>query len=258
MNIAEIVLNKETIKAQKVAEMKRADGCSFMVSDEHAQSNKAGSISGDKIKVKAAINTTNILDSHGDVHIPGLWTKSLKENKMIMHLQEHKMEFDKIISDGKDLKATAETMTFKALGYNIEGETQVLLFESTVKRERNLYMFKQYADGNVKNHSVGMRYVKLFLAVNDDKYPEEKAVWDKYFPIVANGKAAIDAGYFWAVTEAKVIEGSAVPLGSNQVTPTIEITEAADKSTSTIIEPSDDTQLTSKEFINILKTELWN
>ena len=112
-------------------------------------------------------------------------------------------------------------------------------------------MFKQYADGNVQNHSVGMRYVKLFLAVNDEDYKEEKSVWDKYYPTIANKEAAAAQGYFWAVTEAKVIEGSAVPIGSNQITPTIEVTEAAKDGTSKTIEPSKDTHQ-DKLNINLL------
>jgi hypothetical protein len=42
-------------------------------------------------------------------------------------------------------------------------------------------MFNQYAKGYVKEHSVGMRYVKIELAVNlIQSMHEEKAVWDKY------------------------------------------------------------------------------
>ena len=84
-------------------------------------------------------------------------------------------------------------------------------------------MFKQYADVNVTNQSVGMRYVKLLLAVNNEEYKTEKEIWDKYYPVIANKSAADEQGYFWAVTEAKVVEGSAVPIGSNQVTPTISV-----------------------------------
>jgi hypothetical protein len=172
---------------------------------------------------------------------------------MIMHLQEHKMDFKSIISDGKDLKVSAKDMTFKELGYKAEGNTQVLFFESTVKRDRNLYMFKQYADGNVNNHSVGMRYVKLELAVNNEDYKEEFAIWNKYIGNVSNKEDAKAQGYFWAVLEAKVIEGSAVPIGSNQVTPTIDISEAAKGTSKTIEQPSEDTA-TVKDFINILKS----
>jgi len=259
MTIQEIVENKATLIAQKKAEIKHADGVGYSINTDTVVVNKAtNDIKSDTIQVKAVINTTRVLDSHGDVHIDGLWNKSLKENKMIMHLQEHSLKFDSIIADGKDLKASAKTVTFKELGYDMEGETQVLLFDSTVKRDRNMYMFKQYADGHVNNHSVGMQYVKLFLAVNDEDYKEEKAIWDKYYPMIANKQDADAQGYFWAVTEAKVIEGSAVPIGSNQITPTIEVSEAADKGTSTKIEPSKGTQLSVKEFKNILKKELWN
>ena len=242
MTIKELIQNKATIIAQKMAAIKHADGVAVSMGGVDNITTKAIDTNSDSIQVKAAINTTNILDSHGDVHINGIWSKSLKENKMVMHLQEHELKFAKIISDGKDLKASAETMTFKELGYKFDGETQVLLFESTVKRERNQYMFKQYADGNVKNHSVGMRYVKLFLAVNDKDYPEELAVWNKYYPTIANKSDADAQGYFWAVTEAKVIEGSAVPIGSNTVTPTIEVNEAGKQATSNTIEPPEGTQ----------------
>jgi hypothetical protein len=58
-------------------------------------------------------------------------------------------------------------------------------------------MFNQYAKGYVKEHSVGMRYVKLELAVNSDsKYDaEEKAIWDKYIDEIVN-KVAEEQSYF--------------------------------------------------------------
>ena len=83
-------------------------------------------------------------------------------------------------------------------------------------------MHTQYADGHVKNHSVGMRYVKLSLAINDEDAGSNFDTWEKYIDQVANKEIAEAQGYFWAVKEAKVIEGSAVPIGSNQFTPTLE------------------------------------
>ena len=70
-------------------------------------------------------------------------------------------------------------------------------------------MSKKYKQNKVKNHSVGMRYVKLDLAMNSESKwdEEEKKVWDKYYPIVANKEVADERGYFWVVTEAKIIEG---------------------------------------------------
>src|SRR5574343_173388 len=46
----------------------------------------------DSLNVKVVINTTNFLDSHGDVHISGIWNKSLKDNKSFLHLQERSEE----------------------------------------------------------------------------------------------------------------------------------------------------------------------
>ena len=189
------------------------------------------------------------MDSHKDVHLPGLWTKSIKENKMIMHLQEHKMEFDKIIADGSDLKVYVKNYSWKELGYKFEGTTQALIFESTIKADRNIFMFKEYKNSRVKNHSVGMRYVKLILAINDDSQGAEFEAWEKYYPEITNKEAADESGYFWAVKEAKVIEGSAVPMGSNFATPTLEVKEPL-KSTPES-EPPKDTQ-SNNSLLNLL------
>jgi len=236
-----MVENKQTLIAQKKAEMKRADGVLFALPGFQYEATKADG-EGNELTIKAVINTTNLMDSHQDVHLPGIWNKSIKENKMIMHLQEHKMEFNKIIADGKDLKATVKTYTWKELGYNFEGKTEALIFDSTIKKERNPYMLNQYKQGNVKNHSVGMQYVKLIMAINDENYGAEFEAWEKYYPEIANKSEADTHGYFWAVKEAKVIEGSAVPLGSNRATPTLDIKEAAN---STSQEPPKGTQKTN-------------
>lgn len=202
------------------------------------------------IVVRSVINTTNLLDSHGDVHIPGLWKKSLSEAKMFYLLQEHKMQFDKVITD--EVKAFTKSVTWKSLGWDYEGSTQALMFDSTIG-DRNEYMKDQYTKGYVKNHSVGMRYVDMFLCVNsEDKWwKEEKENYDKYIQQVANKEA--DNGWFWAVTTAKVIEGSAVLIGSNQATPTISIT-GADKITPETIEPVQATQ--TKSYLDIAQTIL--
>lgn len=254
-------LNKEILTAEKISgEMKRADACQapLIIQSEAGEVDKANKPVNedvDSLKVKIVINTTNLMDGHDDVHIPGLWDKSLKENKRLMHLQEHEMKFDHIIADKSDLKAYVQTLSWKELGYNLPGETQALIFESNVKRERNEYMFKEYKQGNVDNHSVGMRYVKLFLCMNSDSAYDaaEKANWDKYIDQVANRKQAEDKGYFWAVTEAKAIEGSAVPAGSNWITPTLENNMKSEPPEGTLIEPEKTTQITSEEIKETIK-----
>ncbi len=77
------------------------------------------------------------------------------------------------------------------------------------------------------------------------KYKEEFAIWNKYFDQIVNKQDLEDSGYFWAVKEAKVIEGSAVPIGSNIVTPTLDNNVKDTKQetkTDTLIQPSPDTE----------------
>jgi len=220
-----LVTNKEALITQKCAATKHADGFgSNLVVIDKSFTEKSAAGSETEMLVKVVINTTGIMDSHSDVHIKGLWNKSLKENKRLMHLQEHKSnEFNKIISSGSDLKAYVKDFTWKELGYDAEGSTEALVFESLVKRERNPYMFEQYKNDWVDNHSVGMRYVKLNLAINDADYEKEKSLYDQHIENIANKATAEKQGYFWVVTEAKAIEGSAVPNGSNAVTPTLSV-----------------------------------
>lgn len=241
--------NKKELRAQKMFEMKQADSISHYVPlydnkgnaiKEEPESVQVEMMNKNSITAKIVINTTNILDSHDDVHIPGLWKKTVKEQKLIYHLQEHQMKFDKIITD--EVKVSTKMMSWRELGFDFDGETEALIFDSTIPKSRNEFMFEQYIKGYVKEHSVGMRYVQLFMCINSDSKwdVEEKENWDKYYPYIVNKDVADSQGYFWAVTEAKLVEGSAVVKGSNYATPTISVKENTD-------EPLQNTQTENKE-----------
>lgn len=246
-----LVENRDKLIAQKKAVKKEAD-CPVIVSPIVVTDPKVSKKAGEKIdnlnslKVICVINTTNFLDSHNDLHLPGLWTKSLQDNKMIMHLQEHSMEFDSIIADGESLKAYTKRFKWSELGYSYKGETEALIFESDILRKRNEYMLNQYANGWVRNHSVGMYYVKMDFAINDEEWPNEYEAWNKYYPQIANPDVADERGYFWYVLEAKCVEGSAVPIGSNTATPTLETGKN---------EPSNGTHNTSEPGKSTLKID---
>ena len=245
---------KELISLKKSIE-KRADAvsCSYSTTTEKnvnkEDSNGINDIK--ELQVKVVINTTNFLDSHNDLHVNGIWNKSVSDNanKGFLHLQEHEREFDKVISD--NAVGTVDLMTWKSLGFPYNGKTEALVFVSNVQKKRNEFMFNQYANGWVKNHSVGMRYVKIDLAINSESEwdKDEKEMWDKYYPVVANKEVADERGYFWVVSEAKVIEGSAVVMGSNSATPTLSVENKseADNITSEQEEPSIDTQKQDKK-----------
>jgi len=228
-----LVENKSVLIAEKKSAIKYADAieCGIDLSKTYVIDTEGKLVKADAAiiaempaqseTVIVVINSCKWLDSHGDVHIPGIWKKSLKDNASQIHLQEHEMKFTNIICD--EAKGYTENVAWKDLGVNLAGNTECLVFASHLKG-RNPYMEDQYRKGFVKQHSVGMRYVSIKLCVNeseDEYYKEEFANWQTYFPMVANSADAEAQGFFWAVTEAKVIEGSAVVKGSNIITPTL-------------------------------------
>ena len=222
-----LISNKSALIAQKKSSVKQADAVSYVpqLVNELGVAQKAEGISetATKLKVRSIINTTKLYDSHGDVHIDQLWNKSLKETKDFYLVNQHNFSFEGIISD--NVKAFAKQINWTDLGYDYAGQTQALVFDSVISKAESPEMFSRYSQGKVKNHSVGMRYVKVALGVNDERYEEENKVWNKYYPDIVNKEDVDEVGYFWAVTEAKVIEGSAVVRGSNFATPTQSVEE---------------------------------
>lgn len=223
-----IVDNMDSLLAVRKNAFKESDGLCFYYLDEVSDdkitkaNNPVNVPDLTELKVKVVMNTTGLLDNHGDVHIKDIWKRTLSHSDRKLHLQEHKRDFDKVIAD--DSLAYVSTLSWKTLGAEYEGSTQALIFESVVKQSRNREMFNQYKNGWVKNHSVGMQYVDIKYCMNSelDWAKEYKANWDKYYPMVANKEDADKRGYFSAVVEAKLVEGSAVLFGSNWISPTLD------------------------------------
>lgn len=244
--------NKSLLIQSKKMQFKKADSFDFASTliDKDLNANKSESGENNdptKLKVVSIINTTNLLDSHGDVHLKGIWNKTVRENKNMLLLDQHKQTFEGIITD--DVKASVKRYSWKELGYNIDGETEALVFESIIDKDRNPYMFEQYAKGRVKNHSVGMRYVKFEIGINSDEkyYAEEKEIWDKYIDEVANREDAEKQRYIWFVSEAKASEGSAVVFGSNPITPTMSTENKTEPSNHSEEIKDEPTEVTHKE-----------
>lgn len=224
-----LVKNEALIFHAKKSSIKEADEAFYtplFVNEKGEMVDKAAitetQIDPTKIKVVVVINTTNWYDSHGDVHIPGLWKKSLADNKKagFYLLNSHMRTFQDVIAEA--CQAQTKNMSWKDLGVDMVGISEALLFTGVIDQDRNEYMFSQYQKGYVKKHSVGMRYIKMVTCIDDDDYPVQKENWDKYFEMVANKDEAKADGYFWAILEAQVVEGSAVLFASNCVTPTLE------------------------------------
>lgn len=146
----------------------------------------------------------------------------LADKELALHKKKseiHKSDFSCVLLDS----------VTKADNSSIE-KLEVLIYEGIISKLRNEEMFKQYLNGWVLNHSVGMRYVKLLFCYDnsDPEHSQNKENFDKYYDSILNKE---DVGeYFWAVLEAKNIEGSAVVKGSNFLTPVLSI-EIIDENT---------------------------
>jgi len=235
--IKDLIANKSEYIEFKKAQFKSCDGA-IMIDNKLNPVNKALSTSikqdTDKVLKRTVIgNTYNWLDSHGDVHVKNTFKKSIEERQgKIWHLHDHIQQRDAQV--GKANKVYEREVMWSDLGVDKKGVTTVVAMETDIIKDYNPMMFKQYQDGDVDQHSVGMYYVKVELAVNDSESEEEFKVWNEHINQIGNKELAEEKGFFWAVKEAKLIEISAVLEGSNSLTPTIEAKQD--------IEPSEDTQ----------------
>lgn len=241
-----MVKNESLIIHAKKSEVKKADSIihsASYVTDKGVIVSKAefDTVQTDptKLKVSVVINTTNFLDSHGDVHIPGLWKKSINDNKRngFYLLKEHRRGFEDVIAES--CMGETKLMPWTAIGINLAGNTEALVFTGSIDKGRNEFMYSQYSKGYVKQHSVGMQYCKMATCINDDDYPVQKENWYKYIEQVANRKEAEEEGYFWAILEAKIVEGSAVLFGSNSMTPTLLVQSDSTKTEPVITTPKE-------------------
>lgn len=173
------------------------------------------------------ISTTNYLDSHGDVHIDGCFKKTVSEQQgKILYCKDHNISIDTIIAWQKDVEMMVKKLPFSTLGKDLEGSAECLIFKISKDSLVESESIEDIIENNrpVQN-SIRMQYIN-FVTCIDDKRPEyknEKANWDKYYPMIANKEDADLNGYFWAVLELKIRdEGSMVVKGSNSATPILQ------------------------------------
>lgn len=224
MNIKEIVSNKAELIALKKAEVKTVKGGLSSVINTNSTIKGVFKDSDNELERTIIGNTYLWMDSHEDVHAKGVFSKTIKERKDIFHLHDH--EFKITAKVGEPINVYEQVVKWSDLGINKEGETQALFMDTKVKKEYNAQIFNEYKTGRINQHSVGMQYVKIDLAANDEEYEEEYKVWTDNIDSIGNKEAAIEKGYFWLVREAKLIEISAVLMGSNILTPTLNNKEA--------------------------------
>lgn len=169
------------------------------------------------VEVKFFANTCMYWDSQADVLLIDSSKRTLNNNKdLIQHLHDHIQKTDAIIGDMEDI--TLPYVAWRTLGVNIDGQAQVIYCHSIVREVYNEKLYNLYKNKRIKQHSIGLQYVQIALAIADPDYKEEYALWLKWIDQIANKEDVIAAGYFWAVAEIKLIEVSAVLYGANSLT----------------------------------------
>lgn len=253
-----IIKNKSEIISFKKSATKFTD-CSISIENKKIAANKViSNFSDDNLKdgvIKRTIigNTYGWMDSHDDVHIKGIFSKSISENeKNIFHLHDHLYQLAAKV--GTPNKIYEQDILLKDLGVDGDGYTTCLCMDSEIKKSYNEMIYEEYLTKQINQHSVGMIYVKLFFCVNDPEYKEDYANWNTYFPQVINKDKALENGYFWAVTEAKLKEISCVLMGSNELTPTFNEKLAPSKDTRDTNEPLDALEKSKEDKKNYLRT----
>lgn len=217
--------NKDKIIGLKKAAIKDSENSAFFFRASKEATKGLESTKGLGIgdTLYPVINTTYLLDSHGDLHVDGIWDNSLKDQAgKLYYAVDHQLKFGMIVSYPHEVDAFAQTMNWTDLGKDWPGTTQALIYKIQVTDKSNTDFVKAVADGVPLENSVRMQYVDMELCVDSDakELALEKANFYKHLPLIANKEHAMSEGYFWAIKQAKIIkEGSAVFAGSNFVTP---------------------------------------
>lgn len=226
---AAVKANKDKIIGLKKATIKESDpvyAVNKSLDAVKGESSKSEPVSFGST-IYPVINTTNLYDSHGDVHINKLWDVSVVDQKGKLHyIINHELEIGKVISYPNDVNPIVVDMTWKELGYEYPGSTQALIFEALLSEVSNVDAAKAIIQGIPLQNSVRMRYISMTLCIdsNEEGFKQERENFYKYLPDIANKQDVLDSGYFWAITEAAIyLEGSAVLRGSNPNTPILTV-----------------------------------
>jgi hypothetical protein len=206
-----------------------------------------------------AVNTTKILDSHTDLHLNGIWNKTVKEQQGKNYLvEDHNLKAGSVIVRKEHIEMFVAEIPFALLGHTYDGVTEALIYKFRKDKIR-LSDYKEWLEsGDEIQASVRMQYVKMLFAL-DSKEEEDKEFkknYDQYINQVANKADFEEIDYFWPVLEAKnILESSLVLFGSNHVTGIIEEdskTEPPTKGTQEHKEPSNEDTQTKSVLINLL------
>jgi len=196
-----------------------------------------------------AVNTTRILDSHEDLHVDGIWNKSIGEQQGKNYLvADHELTIDNVIVRKEHVEMLTAKIPFALLGKNYPGDTEALIYKVPKDKVIHSKAKEWLESGDEIEASVRMMYVTILFAMdsNDPMDATLKKNYDDYLPVIANKADFEYISYYFIIKEAKnVRESSLVPFGSNPVTGSINRTEP-EKSTLDKNEPAEGSSRVNK------------
>lgn len=251
--IKELIANKDVIIGNKKSQIYKS--CDKGQSLNATQENILKALETEKaLKLDTdyyyfVVNSSNILDSHRDMHIKGNWDKTAKEQQgKVFLVFDHQLKRSEIVAMKEDIGLITAEVPFTAIGKNYAGKTYVLIYK--VKKDKIINNeAKEWLDkGYSFEASVRMQYMDIAIAVKSSNpdYAKENADYEKFYPMIANIEEFDDeVNYFWVVKQAKnVLESSLVMFGSNSATGQMQENKQAEQSLEIETEPLKDTQET--------------
>lgn len=183
----------------------------------------------DEILVDAIANLSGWCDSYRDVMIKDNWNKTISDKSITYALKNHDYSTDAII--GKDPEFYTKNFNLDYFGIKSDIKSaQALMQKFICVKEYDPKTFYLYRDGQIKQQSIGLRYIQILLCLdsNLEEDVQYKKNWDKYYKHVINKDMVDEYGYFFAVIESQILENSCVLFGANINTGTFATGKAAD------------------------------
>lgn len=182
-----------------------------------------------EIEVNSIANLSGWCDSYMDVMIKDNWKKTITDKAIVYHLKNHKYSTDDIVGKDPELYTKIFDLAYFGIQSDVT-KAQALMMRSIVTKEYDEKTYFLYRDNQIKQHSIGLRYViiKLCLDSPEDEDKQYKENWDKYYAQVINKEKVDSKGYFWAVVESKILENSCVLFGANENTGVYSTSEKED------------------------------
>lgn len=265
----ELKANKEMIISEKKSQIQKSIDKGLSITARPIDLSKLATaskgISQDEGYFYLAVNSTNVLDSHKDLHVNGIWNKTVKEQQGKNYLVDsHVLSLKTTIVKKEDIEMFTAVVPFSTIGKNYPGDTEILVYKFLKSKVIDKSILAWLESGDSVEASVRMRYTDIELAMNSESKEDEneKRNFDSYSPVIAN-KYDFDEeiNYFWIVKQAQNLnESSLVLFGSNSSTGLIQEDVKENKEievepiTSTKeIEPSIDTHDNTIQLINNFK-----